>query len=207
LSAPYVYDKIRPSDAVTAEGRLAMIIGYARVSTTDQNLDRQIDALNKHRVERIFEEKVTGTKANRPELLKMLDTLRSGDTLVVESFSRLSRSTKDLLELVDRITNTGVVLVSLKEALDTSTATGKLMLTMLAALSQFERDILAERTQEGLRAARARGRNGGRPKANKAAVERAIKLYNTKTMTIPEITEATGVSSATLYRYVNKAKV
>jgi DNA invertase Pin-like site-specific DNA recombinase len=183
-----------------------MIIGYARVSTTDQNLDRQIDALQVRGAERIFEEKVTGTKANRPELLKMIDTLRAGDTLVMESFSRLSRSTKDLLELVDRITKAGVVLVSLKEALDTSTTTGKLMLTVLAALSQFERDILAERTQEGLKAARARGRNGGRPRANKVAVERAIKLYNTKAMTIPEITEATGVSSATLYRYINNAK-
>ncbi len=178
-----------------------MKIGYARVSTTDQNLDRQRDALKAWGAERIYEEKMTGTKADRPQLNHVLEVLRPGDTLVVESFSRLSRSTKDLLELVERITNAGVALVSLKEALDTGSATGKLMLTMLAALAQFERDLLAERTQDGLKAARARGRVGGRPKAKQGAVDMARKLYTAGTMTVQEIAKVTGISPATIYRY------
>ena len=127
-----------------------MVIGYARVSTQDQNLDRQIDALQKAGCERIFNEKMTGTRSSRPELQMMLMTIREGDTLVVESFSRLSRSTKDLLDMVERLTKAGVQLISLKEDLNTNTATGKLMLTMLSALSQFERDLIAERTIDGL---------------------------------------------------------
>ena len=109
-----------------------MKIGYARVSTQDQNLDRQLDNLRSAGCDRIFNEKMTGTRSDRPELRTMLLTLRQGDVLVIDSFSRLSRSTKDLLDLVDRLTSMGVHLVSLKENLDTTTATGKLMLTMLS---------------------------------------------------------------------------
>ena len=149
-----------------------MIIGYARVSTQDQNLDRQIDNLKARGCEKIYQEKMTGTKANRPEFQKMLDALRAGDTLVTDSFSRLSRSTKDLLELVERLNGQGINLISIKEQLDTTTATGKMMLTMLSALSQFERDLIAERTVDGLKAARARGRMGGRPKAGRRCASR-----------------------------------
>ncbi len=183
-----------------------MTIGYARVSTADQNLDRQMDNLTARGCERIYREKMTGTTSARPELEKMLDTLRSGDTLVIDSFSRLSRSTKDLLEIVERLQKMDVHLVSLKEQLDTSTATGKLMLTMLSALSQFERDIIAERTADGLKAARARGRMGGRPKADAKAVDRALKLYDAQTMSIKEIAEATGVSTATINRRIRERK-
>lgn len=183
-----------------------MKIGYARVSTTDQNLDRQTDNLNAQGCERIYEEKMTGTKAHRPVLDTVLATLREGDTLVVESFSRLSRSTKDLLEVVDRLKAMGVNLVSLKEQLDTTTATGKMMLTVLSALSQFERDIIAERTVEGLRAAKARGRLGGRPKASQKAVEMALSLYDADTMSIRQISEATGVSTSTINRRVAERK-
>ena len=184
-----------------------MKIGYARVSTQDQNLDRQLDSLNAAGCERIFNEKMTGTKSDRPELKMMLMTLRAGDTLVVESFSRLSRSTKDLLALVDQLTEMGVHLVSLKENLDTTTATGKMMLTMLSALSQFERDLIAERTVDGLKAARARGRKGGRPRVGSEKDKRqALAMYKSNAMSNRDIAERFGVSTATLSRWIRESK-
>ena len=184
-----------------------MIIGYARVSTQDQSLDRQIDNLTAKGCERIYSEKMTGTRADRPEYQKMLDALRSGDTLVIDSFSRLSRSTKELLEVVERLNSQGINLVSLKEQLDTTTATGKLMLTMLSALSQFERDIIAERTRDGLKAAKARGRNGGRPQAgDEKTRKQAMKLYDSNTMSNRDIAHACGVSTATVSRWIQKHK-
>lgn len=184
-----------------------MIIGYARVSTQEQNLDRQLDNLKARGCERIYQEKMTGTKADRPELGKMLDTLREGDTLVVDSFSRLSRSTKDLLGIVERLNATGVNLISLKEQLDTTTSTGKMMLTMLSALSQFERDVIAERTVDGLKAARARGRKGGRPKAgSEKAKAQAMALYQANAMSNKEIADTVKVSTATLSRWIKEHK-
>lgn len=184
-----------------------MIIGYARVSTQDQNLDRQLDNLKAAGCEKIYQEKMTGTKANRPELDRMKDALREGDTLVIDSFSRLSRSTKDLLDTVERLTAEGVNIVSLKEQLDTTTATGKMMLTMLSALSQFERDLIAERTKDGLKAARARGRKGGRPKAGNAKVKAAaLAAYDANTLTNREIADQFGVSTATLSRWIRAHK-
>ena len=111
-----------------------------RVSTEQQNLDRQIDALQKYGVDMIFNEKMTGTKRNRPELSKLLDRMTEGDTIVVESLSRLGRSTKDLIELTELFQNKGVNLVSLKESIDTNTSTGKLLFTLMSAIAQFERD-------------------------------------------------------------------
>ena len=184
-----------------------MVIGYARVSTQDQNLDRQIDALQKAGCERIFNEKMTGTRSSRPELQMMLMTIREGDTLVVESFSRLSRSTKDLLDMVERLTKAGVQLISLKEDLNTNTATGKLMLTMLSALSQFERDLIAERTIDGLKAARARGRKGGRPRSGTDKDRKqAYAMYKANVMSCREIAEKFGVSLSTLTRWIRDAK-
>ena len=184
-----------------------MIIGYARVSTQEQNLDRQIDGLKERGCQKIFQEKITGTKADRPEFQKMLDALREGDTLVTDSFSRLSRSTKDLLALVDHLNAQGVNLVSIKENLDTTTATGKMMLTMLSALSQFERDLIAERTIDGLKAARARGRKGGRPKAgSEKAKEKAYILYDSNKMSNKEIANEVNVSTATLSRWIRERK-
>lgn len=184
-----------------------MVIGYARVSTVEQNLDRQLDGLKERGAERIFQEKMTGTKSNRPELEKMMLTLRSGDTLIIDSFSRLSRSTKDLIEMVEKLNEMGVNLVSIKEQLDTTTATGKMMLTMLSALSQFERDLIAERTKDGLKAARARGRCGGRPKVGTDAKrKKALALYDANTMTNGEIAEIAGVSTATLSRWIKAHK-
>ena len=185
-----------------------MRIGYARVSTVEQNLDRQIDNLHAAGCERIYQEKMTGTKADRPEYTKMLDALRAGDVLVIDSFSRLSRSTKDLLDVVERLTAQGVQLVSLKEQLDTTTATGKLMLTMLSALSQFERDLIAERTKDGLKAAKARGHKGGRPKAGNATDRAAaIAMYKANTMTNAEIAKQCGVSTSTLSRWITEHRL
>lgn len=185
-----------------------MIIGYARVSTQDQNLERQLDALNNAGCERIFNEKMTGTHSARPELQLMMMTLRPGDTLVVESFSRLSRSTKDLLDMVEKLTAMGVHLISLKEDLDTKTATGKMMLTVMSALSQFERDLIAERTKEGLKAARARGRCGGRPRlGSDKDRQQALAMYKANVMSNSEIAEKFGVSQSTFSRWIKADKL
>ena len=174
--------------------------GYARVSTEAQNLNRQLDALEKYGVDKIYNEKMTGTKRDRPELEKMLERMTEGDTVVIESLSRLGRSTKDLIELVELFEKRGVHLVSLKEQIDTTTSTGKLLFTLMSAIAQFERDTIADRTREGLKAARARGHFGGRPKFDEEKVRQAIKLYNTKEYSLREIEELTGVKKGTLYR-------
>ena len=126
------------------------IFGYARVSTEQQNLDRQLDALRNYGCDVIYNEKITGTKRDRPELNKLLDRMTAGDTVVVESLFRLGISAKDLIELTELFEKNGVHLVSLKEQIDTSTATGKLLFTLMSAIAQFERDVIADRTREGL---------------------------------------------------------
>lgn len=176
--------------------------GYARVSTEQQNLDRQIDALKKYGVDVIYNEKMTGAKKDRPELMKMLDRMTAGDIVVIESLSRLGRSTKDLIELTELFHSKGVHLISLKESIDTNSSTGKLLFTLMSAIAQFERDTIADRTREGLKAARARGRTGGRPKTNIDSVQKAVKLYHTEQYSIREIEELTGVKKSTLYRNI-----
>ena len=148
-----------------------MKIGYARVSTEEQNLDRQLDSLKEAGCEKIFQEKITGTKKERPELDKLMEQLRRGDLIIISDLTRLSRSVKDLFSLVDQIEKKGANIKSLKESwMDTSTPQGKLMFTIFAGISQFERDLISQRTLEGLAAARARGRNGGRPKKDEKAI-------------------------------------
>lgn len=176
------------------------VFGYARVSTEAQNLDRQLDALEHYGVDMIYNEKMSGTKKNRPELAKLLDRITEGDTVVVESLSRLGRSTKDLIELTEIFQSKGVNLVSLKESIDTNSPTGKLLFTLMSAIAQFERDVIADRTREGLKAARARGRTGGRPRADPEQVKKAVKLYKTEQYSIKEIEELTGIKKSTLYR-------
>lgn len=183
-----------------------MIIGYARVSTQEQSLDRQIDALQKYGAEKIFTEKITGTVKNRPELDQMRAILRDGDVVVIESLSRLGRSSRDLLSLIEEFRDKKVTLISLKENLDISTPTGQLMFTVLAALSQFERDLTVQRTRDGLMAARARGRKGGRPKVDQKKIDKALKLYIAQTHSVSEIIKITGVSQGTLYKAINDAK-
>jgi len=181
-----------------------MILGYARVSTQDQNLERQTDQLLQSGCERIFQEKITGTKKERPELDRILDQLRQGDIIIVTELTRLSRSIKDLFSLVDMIHQKGANLRSIKEPwLDTTTPQGKLLFAIFAGVSQFERDLTSERTKEGLSSARARGRKGGRPPKSTKNIELALKLHKDKNCSISEIVKATGVSKSTLYRYLN----
>lgn len=133
----------------------------------------------------------------------MLDRVTSGDTVVIESLSRLGRSTKDLIELMQFFQGKGVHLVSLKESIDTNTSTGKLLFTLMSAIAQFERDVIADRTREGLASAKARGRLGGRPRIAEDAIKQAMKLYRTNEYSVKEIETLTGVKKATLYRYLH----
>jgi DNA invertase Pin-like site-specific DNA recombinase len=182
-------------------------IGYARVSTEEQNLDRQIDILKQAGCDRIYEEKVSGIKKERTELNKILDQIRTGDVIIIADLTRLSRSVKDLFSIVEQIEEKGANIKSVKESwVDTTTAQGKLMFTIFAGISQFERDLISQRTIEGLNAARARGKKGGRPKTNDKDVKLALKMYNSKNYSITEIRKATGVSKTTLYRYINSNK-
>lgn len=182
-----------------------MIIGYARVSTASQNTDGQCDALLAAGCERIYSETVSGAKSVRPELLRMLDALRPGDIVMVSELTRLSRSVKDLLSLLERIHAAGAAVKSLREAwLDTSTPQGQLMLTVFAGLAQFERDLTRQRTREGLAAARARGRKGGRPGADPSRLATAVKMHASGLHTVAEITAATGISRSVLYRALKR---
>ena len=139
-----------------------MIVGYVRVSSIDQCEERQLVSMEKYNVEKIFSEKVSAKDTNRPELERMLDWVKEGDTLVVHDFSRLARSTKDLLNIVEQLEKKKVDLISTKENIDTSTPTGKLMLTMIGAINEFERANLLERQREGIALAKAKGKYKGR---------------------------------------------
>ena len=178
------------------------MIGYARCSTADQNLDWQLDALKKNGCERIYQEKVTGTRKERPELNRMLEALRKGDTVLVCELTRLSRSTKDLFELVERINACGADIKSLKESwLDTTTPHGKLLFTISAGISQFERDLTHERTMDGLAAARARGRLGGRPKTDEKKIQQALAMYDANNIPIKDILETADIQAEGQRRY------
>lgn len=141
-----------------------MIIGYVRVSSIDQNNARQKEALKKYNIERLYEEKASGKDMERPELKSMLDFVREGDTVVVHDLSRLARNTKDLLTIVEDLKDRGITLISNKENLDTSTPTGRLMITMIGAIYEFERENLLERQREGIAIAKAKGKYKGRKK-------------------------------------------
>lgn len=182
------------------------IVGYARVSTDQQDYTMQVDALKNMKVEKIYSEKMTGTKSHRPELDEMRNRLESGDTVVIYSLSRLGRSTKDLLALVEEFRDNGVKLLSVKEQIDTETPSGRLLITILAAVAEFERDTIVQRTNDGLAAARARGRKGGRPRTDAKVIEKAVKLYRAQTHSLREISELTGISRTTIYRALEKEK-
>ncbi|MEA5461673.1 recombinase family protein [Arcicella sp. LKC2W] len=181
-----------------------MKIGYARVSTQDQNLDLQIDDLTKIGCEKIYHEKASSGK-ERPQLMKMVENLREGDSVTVWKLDRLCRSLKELINLVELFQARKVNFISIKDSIDTSTAQGRLFLNIFGSLAEFERDIIRERTKAGLSAAKARGRTGGRkkgltPEATKKA-EAAVMLYKQK-KSADEIAGIIGVGRATVYRYL-----
>src|SRR4030095_16219635 len=183
-----------------------MNIGYARVSTNEQNLNLQRDALRKAGVlaKDIFTDTITGTKSERPGLAQALSHLREGDTLVVWRLDRLGRSLKHLIETVTALKQQGIAFKSITDNIDTSTATGQLVFHIFGALAEFERNLITERTMAGLEAARARGRTGGRAKLNTSAstVAMAKKLYADHTNSMADICRTLHISRATLYRYV-----
>lgn len=185
---------------------MADILGYARVSTDGQNLDRQIDALMAAGVSKkhLYCEKMTGTKADRPELNKLINNLESGDTVIIADLTRISRSTKDLLEIVDKIKNKGAYIKSLKDTwLDTTSNNpyNDFLLTVMSGLSQLERDLISQRTKEGLISAKARGRNGGRPSKQNEKAEMVMALYGSG-MKIADIVRNTELSRSTVNRIV-----
>lgn len=176
-------------------------IGYARVSTHEQNLDLQLDALKQAQCDLIYEEKVSSASKGRPELEQCLKALRAGDVLVVWRLDRLARSLSDLLSIISSLDRKGVGFESLNEKIDTTTATGKLIFHVFGALSEFERNIISERTKAGLKAARARGRKGGRPpKLTKKQVQEIRHLITNPEITITQIAERYDVSRATVYK-------
>jgi len=184
-----------------------MLIGYARVSTFDQNLDLQKDALTKAGCERIVEEIASGKNTERPGLNSIKEILRKGDTLIVWRLDRLGRSLKDLIEWINYLDSKGIAFKSLHESIDTSTTTGKLIFHVFAALAEFERNLIRERTQAGLIAARARGRLGGRPKSLDSDKRQAVaKLYEDGKMPVMEICQMFKISKPTLYKYVKAVK-
>ncbi|MED1305171.1 recombinase [[Bacillus thuringiensis] serovar konkukian] len=181
-----------------------MKFGYVRVSTFDQNWDRQKKQLEEFRCDRIFFEKITGTKRNRSELNRMLELLRPEDMVVVTDLTRLSRSTKDLIEITELISQKGAHLKSLKESwLDTATAHGKMLLTMFAGMAQFERDLTSERTKEGIQAARKQGKHPGRPKTDEEKIKYAFYLME-QGINRKDAAEKAGISRMTLYRNIQK---
>lgn len=183
-----------------------MQIGYARVSTKDQHVDLQIDALRKAGCEKVFREVVSGAKAERPVFDSLLRELRSGDVLVIWKLDRLGRSLRHLVELAGTLMEQDVGLRSLNDPIDTTTSQGRLAFNLFASLAEFERDLIRERTQAGLTAARARGRQGGRPKGLPPQAERtacaAETLYREQRLSVREIAEELGIAKSTLYAYL-----
>lgn len=184
-----------------------MLVGYARVSTTDQRTELQLDALQAVGCARIFVEKASGAHRERPELKLALDYVRTGDSIVVWKLDRLARSLRQLIETVEDLDRRGVGFRSLTEAIDSSTPSGRLVFHLFAALAEFERSIIRERTMAGLEAARLRGRKGGRPPALSAQdLSVARTLLKEGSLTVVEVASRVGVTPSTLYRYLPAAR-
>lgn len=183
-----------------------MKIGYARVSTQEQELALQLDALTEAGCEKIYQEKISGAAKQRPQLEAMLDQLRTGDVVVVWKLDRLARSLRDLVALVNQIQDQGASFRSINDQIDTTSAHGKFTFHIFASLAEFERDIIRERTKAGLEAARARGRKGGRPTGlSKKAQHTAMlaeRLYLEQELSISEICDQLSISKGTLYNYL-----
>ena len=186
-----------------------MRVAYVRVSTVEQNESRQIEALEKHDIEKWFTEKVSGKDTNRPELQAMLDFVREGDTIYIHDFSRLARSTKDLLEIVDQLTAKGVHLVSNKENIDSSTPAGKLMLTMIGAIAEFERQNLLERQAEGIAIAKREGKfKGGQvKKINEQVFAKYYADYKLRKINKTQLAAALEISRPTLDKLLKEKEL
>jgi DNA invertase Pin-like site-specific DNA recombinase len=183
-----------------------MKLGYARVSTKDQHLELQIDALTKAGCEKIYQDIASGARTERPALNEIINHLRPGDVLVIWKLDRLGRSLNHLIGLVNDLMKKNIGLQSLHDPIDTTTAQGRLSFNLFASLAEFERDLIRERTQAGLSAARARGRNGGRPKGIPQKAEAtacaAETLYKEGRLSVNEISEKLGIAKSTLYAYL-----
>lgn len=184
-----------------------MKVAYIRVSTVEQNENRQLEAMKDKGIEKYFIEKVSAKDTNRPQLQEMLEFVREDDTVYIHDFSRLARSTEDLLNIVNHLNKKRVHLISNKENLDTSTPTGKLMLTMIAAINQFERENMLERQREGIALAKAEGRfKGGQPKQiDKVLYNQLLEDYNSRKINKVEFAKKLGVSRPTLDKLLKQA--
>ncbi|XZI49833.1 recombinase family protein (plasmid) [Clostridium perfringens] len=183
-----------------------MLVGYARVSTEEQSLNRQIDMLIDYGVDKrnIYQEKISGMKSNREQLDKMIDELQEGDTVIITDLTRISRSTKDLLNIIDRIKAKGASIKSIKASSDNPY--NSFLLTVMSGLSQLERDLISQRTKEGLKSAKARGRNGGRPSKRNDKADTVGLLYK-EGYKIVDIVKQTGLSRATIYRVLKDLRL
>ncbi len=186
----------------------AMLLGYARVSTEDQDTGAQVAALQAAGAGRIFTERASGGRWDRPELHRLLDQIRAGDVVVVWKLDRLSRSLRDLLHLMDRLEAAGAGFRSLTEAIDTTSAAGRMMMQVIGAFAQFERDMVKERTRAGLAAAAAQGRKGGRrPKLSREQREAMVQMVESEARTAAEAARLFGVSAATVSRLIAAARL
>ena len=183
-----------------------MKVGYVRVSTVTQHEDRQLVTMEKFGVEKLFQEKVSGKDKNRPQLQQLLDFVREGDMVIIHDFSRLARSTKDLLEIVEYLNNKKVALISAKENLDTSTATGKLMLTMIGAINEFERTNLLERQKEGIAVAKKKGKYKGRKEVKIDNFEQYYNRYMSREITKTQLAKELNISRPTLDKLIKEYK-
>ena len=183
-----------------------MNLAYVRVSTAEQNEARQVEAMKQYQIDKWFIEKVSGKDTNRPELQKLLEFCREGDTIHIHDFSRLARSTKDLLDIVEKLTAKNVYLISNKENIDTSTPTGKLMLTMIAAINEFERTNLLERQREGIAIAKANGKYKGRKPVSVEDFEAHYQRYQHREISKSGLASELGISRPTLDKLIAEYK-
>lgn len=181
-------------------------VGYIRISTLEQNTDRQDIALNNIGMNKVFTEKASGKNTDRPELKKLLDYVREGDTLYIESISRLARSTRDLLQIVDQLCQKNVDLVSLKESIDTNTPQGKFMLTVFAALAELERENTLQRQAEGITAAKLKGKHLGRPRAEYPDNWNAVYKWKADKITAVQAMKALKLTKSTFYKLIRNHK-
>ncbi len=189
---------------ISTEGKMNMNIAYIRVSTVEQNEAIQTEVMKQYKIDKVYQEKVSAKNTNRPKLMEMLDFAREGDTIYVADFSRLARSTKDLLELIELLEIKGVQLVSIKENIDTSTATGRLMLKMISAINDFERENMLERQREGITIAKAEGKYKGRKEVSIPDFDKQYQRYMNREVTKSRLAKELGVSRPTLDKLIKE---